>query len=267
VEFNSSILSGIEKDFYLIDLTVIRKENFYRKLEFILCIICFSLAQYLFFTSNYFYINNVIINGKGVIESQQLISLAQIKGRHIYEVWRKRNIITQELSSLPFIKSIKVAFTLPASVIIDYESNTQVGIIKDGDEAFAVDTQGVVLKRVSPEEAEKFIWIDMPLYEKVTIRKKFPQISELTLCCDIIKEFSDEFNKITKFGDKIILWDKRGLKIIIDNASQLEEKLDYIPQILSIGRKNRENISYIDLRFSKQCIFKRKGGKSGRKEK
>ena len=121
---------------------------------FLILIGSVSVLMYVFFgyiyTSPYFRINDVIVNGERRLSEVEVLNLAKIDmGRNILSVSLKDT--SQRIEQHPWIQRASVRRRLPQKIIIDILERKPVAMV-NLSRLYLVDVQNVIFKEVGPED-------------------------------------------------------------------------------------------------------------------
>lgn len=118
----------------------------YGKMRIYLLIFCLLLALIfiILFKTNYFEINDVVVNNNHELSKDEVISYSGIQiGENIFKI--KLSEIKEKLIKSPFIKDVTVKRKLPNILVLDLIERKKIAAILYMGMYFYIDNEGVIL--------------------------------------------------------------------------------------------------------------------------
>lgn len=218
-------------------------------------VIVFLLAQVLFYYSDFFKLKYVTVHGCSRIPEDEIIRTVNIP--------LDRNVVTieldpykEKLGDLHWVKDAKLKRNLPGRVDIYIEERTPILLARQMNrpsEWYAVDDQGMVLKRAKPGEKNSFPRIVVE--DKIEIGKKIP-MDKVKTAKDLDPWISVDLKKkllyyyIDERLQVIVFCKRRGriFKIKLGKVEQMNHKMDILGAFIELIDDKQVDVKYIDLR-------------------
>jgi hypothetical protein len=234
-------------------------------------------GTYAVFFSDFFLIDNYVIEEKGTImeDYQKMRSiLTQIMGKNIV-LLNENDLITEIKNFHPEMAKIRVVKLFPKTVKIEYEKYPTVAnlvnIVDGIQKRFLLDSQGFILEENTEQLNLPYIYFKTktPLF----VRQNFlegPQKSmeRLKYILDSIYLFEEKFSIKVLYAEflpverEIHLRTEKYFDVLIDMQKNLNRQIEKLQRAHPILDMYNMNLTYIDLRISgtdtEKVIFKRK---------
>lgn len=129
--------------------------------------ICIIILLFGIFKTDYFHIDNIIVQDNVFVTKQEIISLSQLTGKNIFLINKNK---TEEYIKLnPYIKGITINRKLPRTVIINVNEKKIRGIIKFKNGFINIDNEGKMVQIV-----DKFPKGKLPMILETNVDKYIP---------------------------------------------------------------------------------------------
>lgn len=224
-----------------------------------------GLFAYIFFgylyTSPYFRIREIIVNGEKKLSEIEVLNLARIDiGSNILAVGLKD--ISKRIEQHPWVEQAMVKRRLPRKIVIDIIERTPAVMI-NLDRLYLVDKKGLIFKEVGPED-----FFDIPVL--TGLESEDPANNESVPKRLIEKALSILYVATkgkfmgTKEISEIHMDPCAGLTLFtVKDATQVKlgfgdytEKLNNLKKIMADLEKRREKAEYINLSYGKKVYVK-----------
>lgn len=119
------------------------------KLIVIMIVVICVLAIFAFNLS-LFDIKNIEVEGNKILKEEEIIKQSGIKNKNLFRVSPKK--IIQRISSIPYIKSVKIEKNIPETVRINVKERNKTFLLEGGGTYMLVDSEGVILEGIDGED-------------------------------------------------------------------------------------------------------------------
>ncbi len=211
------------------------------------------------FTSDYFSLKNVEIDGLKTLSEKYIIDIAGLKGgENLFLIDIKG--IKERLKNEPWIKSVIIKKKFPDTLFFVIQERIPYCILTNIKESVIIDSECTVLTK----DIRPFSFLKKIVYNQLDLSKiSLGEVINDRCLCDaiyIIKVFNDNFPGFLKRvnikkGTYIKIYTKTGLVIIIGTIKDFtdREKFAMLKKILKTKSKY---LKVLDLRYKKGIIGK-----------
>jgi len=210
--------------------------------------------------SNYFCINNVIVNNDKFLDNVVILKgINNIKGKNIFTL--DINRLRSDYEALADVKAAVIERSFPNTILVNITERIPIGQISCDHNIYGIDEDGAIININGSRGLPEIIGLKIKnVYSGENITSN-PEISELIKkIITIIKTYN--MGRLAEFGSLKNINVKRSKDLILDFICQdneikikigktgFEEKLVILEDLLSrLGQTQREKLLYIDLRF------------------
>lgn len=223
------------------------------------------LSIFLFLHSSFFYIDKITVIGADKLGTEEVIRLSGLRlGLNIFSVDGRQ--ISRALQVHPMVRTAKVNRHLPRHLEI-IVAERQAWALMTYQEAFlCIDPEGIYIDKLSAFSPDRYciITVDRELGQLVLGQEVDPEAT--TAIRRIWEEIPDEKrNDISAYhyehsSGQVVLHTTRGTEILFGDLERLEEKVQFLLQILNIERDyaqaGQTTLRYVDLRYKGQPVLK-----------
>ncbi|NLB87740.1 MAG: FtsQ-type POTRA domain-containing protein [Syntrophomonadaceae bacterium] len=239
----------------------------FRKIFYLAILLLIALiALYLFLHSPYFNIEKIYTTGLKQLTEEEVLSYSGVTiGQNLFEV--DNNLTVRTIEVHPMVKSVELVKHLPRTLEIKVLEREIWAIVPLGNEFLCIDNEGVVIdRRINIELIDYPLITISNLPERVNIGQVI-QPQGIQLVNQVWKALNNSAREsISDFhlNDKqeLIIYTSGGTEIRFGNEERLEEKANFIHDILKLetefNKNGTEVLEYIDLRFKGQPVVKTK---------
>lgn len=239
----------------------------FRKIfSFAILLFVILISFYLFLHSSYFNIDKIYTTGLNQLSEEEVMTFSGLEnGQNIFEVDNK--LIVHTIRVHPMVKNVELIRHLPRTLEIKVIERQIWAIVPFNNEFLCIDDEGVVIDRKTN--------MDLSKYPLITFAKTPERINlGQTLDANGILQIKNVWNVLNKstresisdfhYNDKqeLIIYTANGTEIRFGNDERIEEKTNFIHDILKIEKEFIQNgtevLEYIDLRFKGQPVVKTK---------
>lgn len=224
-----------------------------------------GILAYIFFgylyTSPYFRIEDIIINGEKRLSDIEVLNLAKVDmGSNILAVSLKE--ISSRIEQHPWVDRVSVRRSLPSKIIIDIIERIPVAMV-NFDCLYLVDRKSIVFKEVGPED-----FFDVPV---LTGLESENLATNGNVSRNLIKKALNiilQVNKREVIGSHTIsevnLCPRNGLTIFtMEDATQIklgfgdyEKKLAHLKKVMADLKKRFQKAEYINMTCGEKVYVK-----------
>ena len=109
-------------------------------------------------------VSSVSCEGMIYLNKEEVLNAADIKtGKNIF--LSNTGSAKRKIENLPLVKSAAVKREFPNKIVISIEERTPVAYFQYGSDGVIIDNEAIVVKKVSGDEAEKFVTANTPSFE------------------------------------------------------------------------------------------------------
>lgn len=217
-----------------------------------------------FYNSDYFKIKKIDIKGNSYYKPGEITGIIKdLAGTNIFEVDKKKYEDTL-INNFARLKKAEILKVFPDNLIINLSERVPLLIILYKNNYFLIDTEGVVLEKISDglDKYENYIVVKNAVNYTPETGEKIAKKNVLS-SADIYKSLNEEIKKRIKFagitddasGD-IFFETIDGKKIIFGNSSEIIKKNAVLEQIFKDLKNESIFYSIIDLRISDNPVVK-----------
>lgn len=127
--------------------TKIFRNRFLKKMAIIIIAVC---SLFLFLSSSFFNIKEVIVENNELVSTEEILSLIQIKGKNIFSVNTKS--LNKKLKENAYIESVSIKRNLPNKITLDLEERKIKYMIQLGEAYIYINNQGYILDKNSEKK-------------------------------------------------------------------------------------------------------------------
>lgn len=225
-----------------------------KSLVALLLISTVAVFIYTFVNSGFFSLKKILIYGNRHLGYVEVVELMKIKGGENL-LTLDLEIVYENLHSSAWVRSVSLRKELPDTLVVRLEESTPVALLQSADGLFVVDSEGLLLERVS----------EAPVYFLPVIvhggADGSPEFMEAIRLASAINDISEarEVDLVEIAGleggamNMVIRLD--GVEIKVGEGSYREKLVKYFELSREIGKRNI-NVDYIDLRFANRVVVK-----------
>lgn len=215
----------------------IRKRR--RILKILILIIFISGLSILLFKSEFFNINNVIVENNSFVSAEEVRVLSEVNGENIFLVKKKK--LEGNIQKNPYVEGIDIRRKLPSTLVINLREKQIKGIIKFQNTFINIDSNGKMVQVIN-----KFPNGEFPLIEGISVEQYAPglnliekdKIKQEALVAILTVNDYKEFNKkiySINIADvyNITLKATNGVIIKLGDWTDLSNKLTFVYNVLS----------------------------------
>jgi len=231
-----------------------RRTGLSRSLVALFAIGAVAVFFYMFVNSGLFTLKKVLIYGNRHLGYVEVIELMKIKGGENLLTLDLEEIY-ENLHSSAWVRSVSMRKELPDTLVVRIEESKPVALLQSADGLFVVDSEGLLLERVS----------EAPVYFLPVIvhggADGSPEFMEAVKLASVISDISEarevELVEIAGLegGTKNIAVSLDGVDLKVGEGSYREKLVRYFELSREIG-KRKINVDYIDLRFANRVVVK-----------
>lgn len=235
-----------------------------RVLKALILVICISAVSILLFKSEYFNINNVIVENNNYVSAKEVAVLSEVKGVNIFLA--NRNKLEENVKKNPYVESIDIKRRLPSTLVIIVKEKQIKGLIKLQNSFINVDSKGKMVQVIN-----KFPNGEIPLIEGIKVEQYAPGLNlinndnikqsalEAILTVSDYKEYNGLIYSINMEDVyNITLKTMNGLFIKLGDWTDLGNKLAYAYSVLKSDnvKGKKGTIEVLKLQSEYTVIFK-----------
>lgn len=231
-----------------------RRAGLSRSLVAFLVIGTAAVFFYMFVNSGLFTLKKVLIYGNRHLGYVEVIELMKIKGGENLLTLDLEEIY-ENLHSSAWVRSVSMRKELPDTLVVRIEESKPVALLQSADGLFVVDSEGLLLERVS--EAPVY-FLPVIVHGGADGSPEFMEAVKLASAISYISEAREvELVEIAGLegGPKNIVVSLDGVDIKVGEGSYREKLVRYFELSREIGKRNI-NVDYIDLRFANRVVVK-----------
>jgi len=212
------------------------------------------VSCYTFVNSGLFTLKKVLIYGNRHLGHIDVVELMRLES--------KENLLTMDMETLyerlhssAWLRSVSMRKELPDTLVIRLEESSPVALLQSGDGLFIVDSEGLLLERVS--EAPVY-FLPVIVHASADGSSEFMEAVKLASAIGDINEAREvELVEIAglESGSRNMVIRLDGVDIKIGEGNYREKLVRYFELSREIGRRNI-NVDYIDLRFANRVVVK-----------
>jgi len=231
-----------------------RRGGFLKFLMMLAVAVGIAFSIYAFVNSGLFTLKKVLIFGNRHLSYVNVVDLAGLKGGE--------NLLTLDLEevydnlhSSAWMRTVSLRKELPDTLVIRMEESRPVALLQSAEGLFVVDTEGLLLERVS--EAPVY-FLPVIVHESADGSDEFMEAVKLASAINDIKEAREvELVEIAGLenGARNMVVRFDGVDIRIGEGNYREKLSRYFELSREIGRR-KINVDYIDLRFANRVVVK-----------
>jgi cell division protein FtsQ len=227
----------------------------------VLLLLACATCGYIFSTSPFFEVEQVLISGNELLSVERLRMLADIKlGRNIFTV--DTALVEQWLSIEPLVKTARVERQLPRTVRINITERRPAAVLATGQAFVQVDNNGLVLRRMRELET-----LTLPILSGISgfssgiAPGSCIEGENMVIALNVLNNLPDKAFPVVKEIDvtdsqKIRLYTKGGIEVRIGNSSDIAEKYLLADSIIYNAQLNgvASKIGYIDISSTEKPV-------------
>ena len=227
--------------------------------NFILISVLICLSYYFLFFSEIFKIKEIKISASEIVLKKEIGNFLRKELGNNFFLVNSQNLENEILNRYPKLKKANLEKEFPASLILIIEKRKPVGILcfKEESNCFLIDKQGVIFESSTSKYSEDLVVIFLEketknLGEEVISQENLNQI--LKIQRNLEKNLQIDIEKfILKEDKRLDVKIEEGWEIYFDLSNNIDFVLTKLRLLLEkeIPPVKRENLEYIDLRFSK----------------
>jgi len=239
--------------------------KFFKVSAFVLLVTGVGMVAYLFFgylyTSSYFKLQEIIVNGEKRLSEIEVLNLARIDvGSNILVIGLRE--ISERIEQHPWIEHAVVKRRLPQRIVIDIIERVPAAKV-NFDRLYLVDEKGVIFKEVGPEDL-----FDIPVLTWLEPEGLASDEDVSKMLIEKALDVLDDIKKRTVLGvnevSEINMDPRRGLTLFTAKDATLiklgfgdyEKKLNNLKKVLADLYTKDEKVEYINLIYDKKVYVK-----------
>lgn len=231
-------------------------------LGFLFVVLCIIIILFGIFKTDFFLINNVVVENNLFVSKQEIITSSQLYGKNIFLIHKDK--IKDYVKLNPYIKDIVISRKFPRTVVLDVEEKKIRGIVKIREGLINVDNEGKMVQIVN-----RFPKGLLPVLLETGVKKFVPGASiypqgsnncQALVAALSVSDYNEtryQFYSIdVKDPFNIILRTNNGRIVKIGSWNNMEYKLSYAMAVLKSAEvKNLKG--YIQLQENGEAVFKK----------
>jgi len=231
-----------------------RKKSLWKPLGMLLAMGVIAVSCYAFVNSGLFTLRKVLIYGNRHLGYVSVVELAGLKGgENLLTLDLER--VYERLHSSAWIRSVSMRKELPETLVIRIEESKPVALLQSGEGLFVVDSEGLLLERVS--EAPVY-FLPVIVHGAADGSVEFNEAVKLASAINDIKDAREiQLVEIAGLEDgarnMVVRLD--GIDIKVGEGNYREKLVRYFELSREIDRRNID-VDYIDLRFANRVVVK-----------
>ncbi len=251
-----------------------RKEPFYKKKTFFLCLILiflFFLGYFLLFSS-FFQIREIKISGAEKIKEENIKNFLKLKTKKEILFWKTNSVFLikfkdlqkEILENFPKIESVSLKVDFPNVLEVLIKERKGVALFFQENKFFLIDKSGIIFEKINNENFPQFFVIEKDKKEKVNLGNEVIEKEIMEKILEIEKELRSlnlEIEKVKiKSKERVNIKTKKGFEIYFSLKEKISDQIFYLDVVLKekIPEEKLANLEYIDLRFGNRIYFKYK---------
>lgn len=232
-----------------------------RKFRLFIFFALVAACVYIMYNSDYFKIDKITVSGNNKIEEEKIILASGINtGMNIFEI--KKNAVTENIKTHPWIKDVKITRNLPDEIQIEVIEREEEYVVQATGSYIYIDSEGVILSILGQKKEDDVIQLcnfsidnvsignNIDLGEDVTM-KQFMKFIDLTKNYNIYNDIILINNNEGKI--EIALKDKRV--IILGKLKDIDYKVVALDKILEDLKSKGIEGGTIDFTKGKYPVF------------
>ncbi len=221
----------------------------------------FVIAQMIFFTSDFFALRTIEINGSDKISHEEIVQTAGFPlGNNI--LFLNSDLYRNKIGKILWIKDVHLEKIYPGGVRITVtERNPVISVScqRDAGTRFAVDDEGVILSEVNKDKDKDLPNLQLP--EEIKVGNRIDKSLIKTILTFFTWLSPDMAAQVTTFTIEkssqisfYFLLNDHPVEVKIGDLQDVKQKIEILQKILDEMKGKSQQLVYIDLRYKEPVV-------------